>query len=133
MPPLSTEARPRNSWARFAADLLEPEFVPMLSPARYMTLLNIDAETLARNARVSVSAIIEIPGSANIQRHLRNNLRVLKAAYEVSGDDLPKALHWVRTEQLSALGHKTAEQAVAAGKADDVIRLIGSLHAGASG
>ncbi|OYY32299.1 MULTISPECIES: hypothetical protein [unclassified Polaromonas] len=73
------------------------------------------------------------PSAANFQRHRRENLRAIKAAYEVSGGDLPKALHWFRTEQLSAFGHKTAEQAVAAGQADDVIRLIDSLHTGASG
>jgi hypothetical protein len=133
MPPLSDEAGLNGSWAKFAVDLLEPEFAPMLSPTRYIRLLGMDAESLARNARVSVSAVTMTPGTARIQSHLRENLRVIRAAYDVSGDDLPKALDWFRTEQLSPFGQKTAEQAVAAGRADDVIRLIGSLHAGAAG
>lgn len=133
MLPLSIEAEPSNSWAKFGLDLLEPEVAPMLSPARYIRLLGIDAETLARNARVSVSAVTRTPGAGSIQRHLRENLRVIKAAYDMSGGDLSKALSWFRTERLPPFGQKTAEQTVAAGQADDVIRLIDSWHAGAAG
>ncbi|MEO7887699.1 MAG: hypothetical protein ABI893_00245 [Polaromonas sp.] len=114
-------------------DLQDPEITPMLSPARYISLLGIDVETLSRNAQVSVSAITERPGTAKIQAHLRKNLLVIKAAYDASGSDLPKALHWFRTEQLSPFGQRTAEKAVADGRAYDVIRLIDSLHAGAAG
>lgn len=133
MPSLSIDAEPSNSWTKFGSELLEPEFAPMLSPTRYIRLLGMDTETLARNAHVSVSAVTKTPRAANIQSHLRENLRVIKAAYDVSGGDLPKALRWFRTERLPPFGQKTAEQAVAAGRADDVIRLIDSLHAGAAG
>lgn len=113
--------------------LQDPELAPMLSPARYISLLGMDVETLALNAQVSVSAITERPGTAKIQAHLRKNLLVIQAAYDASGSDLPKALHWFRTERLSPFGQRTAEQAVADGRAYDVIRLIDSLHAGATG
>jgi hypothetical protein len=113
-------------------DLQDPELAPMLSPARYINLLGIDVETLALNAQVSESAITERPGTVNIQAHLKKNLLVIKAAYDASGGDLPKTLHWFRTEQLSPLSQKTAEQAVAAGQTYDVIRLIDSLY-GAAG
>lgn len=112
MPPLGNETGPSSSWAKFALDLLEPEFAPMLSPTRYIRLLGMDAESLARNARVSVSAITKTPGVASIQSHLRENLRVIKAAYDVSGGDLPKALDWFRTEQLPSFSQKTAEQGI---------------------
>ena len=105
----------------------------MLSPDRYMSLLEMDVETLARNARVSVSAIRTTPGAAAIQGHLRDSLRVIKAAYDTSAGDLAKSLRWFRSEPLSAFGQRTAEQAVSAGQADDVIRLIDSLHGGAAG
>ncbi|MDO8768680.1 MAG: hypothetical protein Q7K57_08250 [Burkholderiaceae bacterium] len=114
-------------------DLQDPELAPMLSPGRYINLLGMNIETLALNAQVSVSAITETPGTAKIQVHLKKNLLVIKAAYDASGGDLPKALHWFRTEQLSPFSQKTAEQAVAAGQTYDVIRLIDSLHAGATG
>lgn len=133
MPPLSVEIEPSTAWAKFALDLLEPESAPMLSPARYIRLLGMDIETLARNARVSVSAITETPGAASIQGHLRSNLRVIRAAYDAAGGDLTKALHWFREEPLPAFRWKTAEQAVAADQVDDVIRFIDSLYAGAAG
>jgi len=117
----------------FIEDLQDPELAPMLSPTRYISLLEMDAETLARNARVSVSAITKTPGAAAIQNHLRDNLRVIKAAYGTSGGDLAKSLRWFRAESLPAFGQRTAEQAVSAGRVDDVIRLIDSLHAGAAG
>lgn len=133
MPPLGNETGPGSSWTKFALDLLEPEFAPMLSPTHYIRLLGMDAESLARNARVSVSAITLTPGAARIQSHLRENLRVIRAAYDVSGGDLSKALDWFRTEPLPSFSQKTAEQAVAAGRTDDVIRLISSFYAGAAG
>lgn len=117
----------------FIEDLQDPELAPMLSPARYISLLEMDVETLARNARVSVSAITTTPGAAAIQSHLRDNLRVIKAAYDTSGGDLAKSLRWFRAESLPAFGQRTAEQAVSAGRTDDVIRLIDSLHGGAAG
>ena len=117
----------------FIEDLQDPKLAPMLSPVRYINLLGMDVETLARNARVSVSAIMQNPGAATIQNHLRDNLRVIKAAYDTSGGDLAKSLRWFRAEPLPAFGERTAEQAVSAGRADDVLRLVDSLHGGAAG
>ncbi len=118
--------------SNFIDDLQDPALAPILSPARYISLLGMDIETLARNARVSASAITNTPGAATIQAHLRDNIRVIKAAYDVSGGDLAKSLRWFRAESLSALGQWTAEQAVSSGRADDVIRLIDSLNGGAA-
>ncbi|MFC6282868.1 MULTISPECIES: DUF2384 domain-containing protein [Polaromonas] len=131
--PSSADALPEKSWVNFVADLQGPELAPMLSPVRYIDLLGMDIETLARNARVTVAAIAETPGAASIQMHLRENLRVIKAAHDVSGNDLLKTLRWFRAEPLPAFGRMTAEQAVAADRTDDVIRLILSLHGGAAG
>lgn len=119
--------------AKSIEDLKEVGLAPMLSPTRYISLLGIDAKTLAQNARVTVNAVIKTPGAANIQKCLRNNLCVIKAAYDLSGGDLPKSLHWFRTEPLPTFGQRTPEQMVCAGRADDVIRLIDSFHAGAAG
>jgi hypothetical protein len=118
---------------KFIEDLQEAGVAPMLSPTRYIRLLGIDAKTLARNARVPVSAVTKTPDTASIQRYLRNNLRVIKAAYDVSGGDLAKSLEWFRTASLPMFGHRTPEQMVSAGRADDVIRLIDSYRAGAAG
>lgn len=136
-PPITSNAQTvRNEAATeisFIAALQDPVLAPMLSPLRYISLLGMDVETLARNAGVSVGALTHTPGSAAIQSHLRNNLRVIKAAYDASGGDLAKSLRWFRAEPLQAFGQKTAEQAVSNGQADDVVRLIDSLYAGAAG
>lgn len=117
----------------FIEDLQDPELAPLLSPARYISLLEMDVETLARNAKVPVSAVTKTPGAAAIPSHLRDTLRVIKAAYDTSGGDLAKSLRWFRAESLPAFGQQTAEQAVSAGRTDDVIRLIDSLRGGAAG
>lgn len=119
--------------SNFIQDLQDPELAPMLSPDRYMSLLEMDVETLARNAQVSVRAITKTPGATAIQSHLRDNIRVIKAAYDTSDGELAKSLRWFREEPLPGFGHRTAEQAVSAGQADDVIRLIDSFHGGAAG
>lgn len=128
----ATHAELATGW-KVIEDLQDAELAPMLSPARYISLLGMDADTLALNAQVSTSAITQTPGASKIQAHLKKNLLVIKAAYDASGEDLPKALNWFRTERLSPFGQKTAEEAVAAGKAYDVIRLIDFLNAGAAG
>jgi len=119
--------------AKFIEALQEVGLAPMLSPTRYISMLGIDAKTLARIARVPVSAVSRSPDDASIQRYLRNNLRVIKAAYDVSGGDLEKSLNWFRTASLPMFGQRTPEQMVSAGQVDDVIRLIDSYRAGAAG
>jgi hypothetical protein len=119
--------------AKFIEDLQKAGLAPMLSPTRYISALGIDAKTLARNAGVPVSAITKAPDATNIQRYLRNNLRVIKAAYDVSGGDLAKSLHWFRTEPLPMFGRRTPEQMVYAGETEAVIRVIDSFYAGSAG
>jgi len=42
-------------------------------------------------------------------------------------------MFWYRNEPLPVFGYKTAEQLVSDGRADDVIRYVVSLEAGAAG
>ena len=44
MSPLGDSTGPSKSWAKFALDVLNPEFAPVLSPSRNIYLLGIDAE-----------------------------------------------------------------------------------------
>ena len=68
-----------------------------------------------------------------MQDYLRKNLRVLSAAFDVSGQDAAKALQRFRNEPLAPFGYKTAEQLVSDSRGDDVLRLIDSYAAGAAG
>lgn len=96
-------------------------------------MLKLDIGTFARRAHVHRNTVSRAPGAASVQTYLRQNIRVLAASLDASGHDLGKALQWFRNEPLPPFGYKTAEQLVADGRADDVIRLIDSCSASAAG
>jgi hypothetical protein len=73
-----------------------------------------------------------MPNSGGVQRFLREAVRVLRAATDVSGD-VGRAMFWYRNEPLPIFGYKTAEQLVPDGRAEDVIRYVVSLEAAAVG
>lgn len=105
---------------------------PTLSARAFGQALNIDLQTLAQQAHVHRNTISRMPNSEGVQRFLREALRVLRAATDVSGD-LARAMFWYRNEPLPVFGYKTAEQLVSDGRAEDVIRYVVSLEAGAAG
>ena len=122
-----------NGFERFVASLREPDCpAPLLSPRRFSAALHIDLQTLAEQAHVHRNTLSRAPGSRGIQDFLREALRVIKAAAEVSGD-LDRALFWYRNEPLSAFGYRSAERLVSEGRTEDVLRYVASLDAGAAG
>ena len=104
----------------------------VLSPNRYCEALDIDLQTLAEQAHVHRSTLGSVPGSQDIQNFLREALRVIEVASDVSGD-LHKALRWYRHEPLSVFDHNTPELVVCKGRTDALLRYIASLSAGATG
>ena len=105
---------------------------PVLSPKRFSQAMHIDLQMLAEQAHVHRNTITRAPGSRGVQDFLREALRVIKAATDLSGD-LSKALFWYRNEPLSVFGYKTAERLVSEGRTDDLLRYIASIEAGAAG
>ena len=91
--------------------------------------MHIDIQTLAEQAKVQRNTITRAPGSRGVQDYLREALRVIKAANDLSGD-LGKALFWYRNEPLSVFDYKTSERLVSEGRTDDVLRYVASLEAG---
>ena len=67
-----------------------------------------------------------------MQKFLRQALRVMRAAHDLSGD-INRAIFWYRNEPLQPFGYKTAEQLVSEGRTEDVLRYVESLEAGAAG
>ena len=57
---------------------------------------------------------------------------MIQAATDLSGD-LQRAGSWYKSEALSAIVSKTAEQLVRDGRTEDVLRYLVSLEAGATG
>ena len=105
---------------------------PLLSPERFIQALRIDTQTLARQAHVHRNTVSRAPASRGIQDYLRESLRVIKAATDLNGD-LNTALFWYRNEPLAEFGYRTAETLVSEGRADDLLRFVSSLDAGAAG
>ena len=103
-----------------------------ISPKRFIAVFGIDLQTLANQAHVHRNTVSRAPASESVQRFLREVLRVIRAAADLSGD-IERALFWYRNEPLQPFEYKTAEQLVSAGRTDDLLRYIGSLQAGAAG
>jgi hypothetical protein len=113
--------------------LRDPDMDPVsLSPKRFGEVLNMDLQTLAKQAHVHRNTISRAPSSEAVQNFLRESLRVIRAVVDISGD-VKQALFWYRNEPLQPFAYKTAEQLVSDGRADDVIRYVESLGAGFSG
>jgi len=122
-----------GTYENFVDYLKDPDSTaPLLSPKRFSQALHIDLQTLAEQARVHRNTITRAPGSRGVQNHLREALRVIKAATDLNGD-LARALFWYRNEPLSAFGYKTAEQLLSEGRTEDLLRFLSSLEAGAAG
>jgi hypothetical protein len=128
----STPASHKN-FEGFVEFLRDPDVPgPVLSPKRFSQALQIDLQTLADQAHVHRNTISRAPSSQGVQRFLRDALRVIKAATDLSGD-VGKALFWYRNDPLSTFGYKTGEQLVSDGRTDDLLRYIASIEAGAAG
>ena len=104
----------------------------MISPARFAAKLAMEQQELANFAHVHRNTISRLPTSAALQDYLRQSVRVIAAATDVKGDT-EAATYWYRNQPLAPFGYKTAVQVVSEGKADEVIRYIESIEAGAGG
>lgn len=103
-----------------------------LSPKRFSEVFNVDLQTLALQAHVHRNTLARAPASESVQRFLRETLRAVRAAVDLSGD-VEKALFWYRNEPLQPFSYKTAETLVSEGRTDDLVRYIASLEAGVAG
>jgi hypothetical protein len=122
-----------GTFQHFLEFLREPELpAPVLSPRRFSQALHIDLQTLAEQAHVHRNTITRAPASRGVQDYLRESLRIIKAATDLSGD-VNKALFWYRNEPLSAFGFKTAETLVSEGRTEAVLKYVMSIEADAAG
>lgn len=113
------------------ASLREPESIaPIISARRFVAALHIDMQTLARLAHVHRNTISRLAGSESVQKFLREALRIIRAATDISGD-VQSTLFWYRNEPLPAFDYKTAEQLVSEGRTEDLLRYMVSLETGA--
>lgn len=105
---------------------------PLLSAKRFGEALHMDLQTLAEQAHVHRNTLTRSAAAPAVQDYLRESLRVIKAATDLTGN-LSKAVFWYRNEPLSAFEYKTPERLVGEKRADDLLRFVRSLEAGAAG
>jgi hypothetical protein len=105
---------------------------PVIQPERFADALNLRVQDLAKLAGVHRTTVTETPANARLQAFLREALRALSAAYEVT-QDRDRAIFWFRNMPIPEFGHRTAETIVADGKTDAVIAYLTSIASGSSG
>lgn len=111
----------------------EVEGKPILSPTKFIEMMNLDVNSFAQHAKVHRNTVNRAPAALSVQTHLRDNMRVLKAATDIAGGDVKRAIFWYQNEPLAPFAYQTAEALVAANRTDDVIRLLESYDAGFTG
>lgn len=103
-----------------------------LSPKRYSQVLRIDMQTLAAQAHVHRNTISRAPYAESVQRYLRESVRVMRAAVDITGS-VEKAIFWFKNNPLATFDYKTPQELVSEGRTDTLIRYIQSLQAGYAG
>ncbi len=126
-------AAPQHGFEDFLYSLSDPQVpAPALSPQLFGLALQIDMQSLADQAHVHRNTLRRAPTTAAVQRHLRDAVKAIKAAYALNGN-IDKALIWYRNDPIETFGFKTAEELVSAGRIEDLLAYLASLQTGFSG
>lgn len=126
-----TMSSPAQFMTKFLAEIQEPH-TATISPTRFATKLDLEQQQLAVLARVHRNTVTRKPVSPVLQEYLRDAVRVIAAAANLSGDS-QRVLYWFRNQPISAFGYQTPDQIVSDGKANKLIRYVESLEAGGAG
>lgn len=105
---------------------------PSISPKRFALLLHLDMQTLASQAGVHRNTVRLAPDTETIQSHLRESVRVMRAAADIAGS-IEAAIYWFKNHPLPVFDYKTAQQLVSDKRTDALIKYIQSLQAGYTG
>jgi hypothetical protein len=105
---------------------------PLISPQRFAVQVAMEQRELARFAGVHRNTLARTPQSPALQGYLRDSVRVIAAASDVSGD-ADRATYWYRNQPLAPFAYKTPSQVVSEGKTEDLLRYVEMLAAGAAG
>lgn len=123
---------PQNiDFQTFLSELQEGDGL-YISPELYAEKLALDKQRLAELAHVHRNTVGRMPKSPQLQKYLRESIRVLAAATDLVGS-ASKAAFWYRNQPLSDFNYKTAEVVVSEGRAEDLLRYIDMLSAGSTG
>ncbi|MGK6325348.1 hypothetical protein ACMGDM_19955 [Sphingomonas sp. DT-51] len=124
------EQRASQLASSFVASLQEPR-TPHISPKRVALALGVQLSRLAEIAGVHRNTLAN-PASERLQDRLRDMVRVIMAASELTGN-IEQAVYWFRNEPIVTLKRKTAAELVAGGHTDAVLAHLSELLDGANG
>lgn len=114
----------------FVASLQQPR-TPYISLKKLAQALGVQLSRLAEIAGVHRNTLSN-PASERLQDRLRDMVRVIMAAGEMTGN-VEQAIYWFRTEPIATLKRRTAAELVADGHADAVMAHLSELVDGANG
>ena len=115
----------------FLDSIQEPR-TPYISPRRFAGRTGFRIETLAKLAGVHRNTVRQNPGSEPLQRTLRDMVKAISAATELTGD-VDKAIYWLINEPIADYRHKTAAELIAEGRIDAVLTYLEDLINGPTG
>ncbi len=113
-------------------NFLNAEASPSISPKRFGLVFRLDMQTLAAQARVHRNTVRLAPDTEAIQSHLRESVRVTRAAADISGS-IEKAIYWFKNHPLPTFDYKTPQDLVSEKRTDTLIKYIQSHQAGYTG
>jgi hypothetical protein len=102
-----------------------------MSPKRLSQALGVKEADLAQLTGVHLNALHN-PALERLQGRLREMVKVISAATELSGD-VDKAIYWYRNEPIADYSYRTAAELVADGQVEAVLAFIRDLENGARG
>jgi uncharacterized protein (DUF2384 family) len=120
-----------TGFQEFLASLQEGD-LPFISPMRFADKLRLEKQRLAQLAHVHRNTLTRMPQSAQLQKFLRDSVRVLAAASQVSGS-ANAATFWFRNQPIAEFNYQTPDTLVSDGRTDDLLRYLEILEAGPAG
>lgn len=97
-----------------------------LSPNRVIGALKMSVADLSRVTRLHRNTLTRTPGSPSVQARVGEVARIVAQAGEILGDD-NRAAVWFRHQPLAGFDGRTAEELVAAGHGDAVLKHLDTL------
>ena len=111
---------------------LHSEASASISPKRFGLVFRVDMQTLAAQAHVHRNTIRLAPDTETIQSHLRESVRVMRAAADISGS-IEKAIYWFKNHPLPTFDYKTPQELVSEKRTGALVKYLQSLQAGFTG
>lgn len=120
--------RIRPMLANFIQSVMAPKS-SAIDPTRLSTRLRINLSTLSVVANLHRNTLQRNPHAPLAQQRLGHIVKIIARAEDMLGDEA-RAIAWFRFQPLAGFDRKTAEELVAAGQAEAVLKHLETLEHG---